>query len=244
MAHPKDPKQLAKLLDYILGRKPWEFGLVPDANGWVKVKDLLKSLHEEEGWRHVRRAALDEVLLVVKDPPVEIEDNRIRARERANLGLPEPADAVPKLLFTCVRQRAHPHVVEKGLHPSGEDWVVLSSETDTALRIGGRIDREPVMLTVQTAAAEAMDVVFYAAGGGVYLADRLPVGSFTAPPLPKEPAVPSKSKKPEAPEKPKTPGSFFMDLEKELAGAAHGKRRKEKEWKKQRRQQRKSSRRR
>ena len=49
MSLQRSPKQLAKLIDYILSRRPDEFGLVPDKDGYVKIKDLLKAVH---AWIH------------------------------------------------------------------------------------------------------------------------------------------------------------------------------------------------
>ena len=49
----KKQKQLSKLIQYILGRNPYEFGLVPDREGFVKIKELLKALNEETLFRNV-----------------------------------------------------------------------------------------------------------------------------------------------------------------------------------------------
>ena len=59
----RSPKQLAKLLDYILSRRPDEFGLVTDADGYIKIKELLKAVNEEDGLGYVRRAHLNEIFL-------------------------------------------------------------------------------------------------------------------------------------------------------------------------------------
>jgi len=67
-------------LDYILARRPDEFGLVTDKEGFIKVKDLLKALSEEEGLSYVRRAHLDEILITLPDPSFEIVGNTIRAK--------------------------------------------------------------------------------------------------------------------------------------------------------------------
>ena len=40
MSQQRSPKQLAKFLNYVLGRRPDEFGLVMDKDGFVKIKDL------------------------------------------------------------------------------------------------------------------------------------------------------------------------------------------------------------
>jgi putative RNA 2'-phosphotransferase len=91
-------EKLAKMLYYLLGRHPEEFGLVPDPEGWVKIRDLLRALSEEPDWRHVRASHINEVLLARYDPPVEVADGCIRARDRSRLPAPLPAPHLPKLL--------------------------------------------------------------------------------------------------------------------------------------------------
>jgi putative RNA 2'-phosphotransferase len=243
MSRAKDPNKLAKFLSYILGRQPDELGLAPDADGWVKVKELLQALAEEEGWRWVRRGHLNEVLLTVGDPPIQMAENRIRAADRSRLPMPAPDVQPPKLLFTCVRRRAHPRVNERGIFPPHGDRVVFSADRATAERIGRRSDPDPVVLTVNVAAAEAAGVVFSAVGDRLHTAPFLPAGCFTGPPLPKEPEVqPKRTEKPK-PVHPPTPGSFTLDLEDKL-GEGRGRKRREKDWKKERRRARKISRRR
>jgi len=221
MQQPKALRKLAKVLEYALGRRPDEFGLAPDIKGFVRVKDLLKALSEEEGWRHVRRSNLNEILVSMPEPPIEIEENRIRAVNREHLRVPDPegppAEDLPPLLYTCVRKKAHPVVVEKGVAPMGpHPRVMLSSDTETALRIGRRFDPSPVLLTVQTEKARQMGAVFHRAGETLFLSDPLPPESFTAPPLPKGKPETEKIKKerPE-PERDPMPGSFVLEFGRE-----------------------------
>ena len=141
MALQKSPKRLAKLLDYILGRRPDEFGLVTDSDGYIKIKELLKALSEEEGLSYVRRAHLDEILLTLPDSSFEISDNSIRSKFRDQLPQLTYVQNPPKLLYTCVRRKAYPHVAEKGIQPTGFSRVILSSSLVMAERLGRRIDR-------------------------------------------------------------------------------------------------------
>ena len=113
---PKQPIiKFSKFLSYILGRRPDEFGLVPDKDGYVKVKDLLKAINEEDGWRHIRKASIDEVRITLPHPIVEINENLIRALQRDRIPETIPANDMSGLLFTCIRQKAYPHVAEKGI---------------------------------------------------------------------------------------------------------------------------------
>ena len=149
MGKAKSPQSLAKLITYILGRRPDEFGLVTDTEGFVKIKELLKAVTEEEGWKYVRRSHLDEIQYSLPESPFEISGQQIRAKHRDQLARPNPVSKLPKLLFTSIRRRAYRSVLDKGIFPTGYYQVVLSSSRDLAERIGKRSDQDPVMLSVQ-----------------------------------------------------------------------------------------------
>ena len=103
---PKEIKKLEKVLIYVLSRHPDEFGLLPDNHGYVKLKTLLQALHEESGWRHIRQAHINSVLMMSQPSALEIAGKKIRARQRDQMPPVEIPDKVPKLLYTTVRRRA------------------------------------------------------------------------------------------------------------------------------------------
>ena len=222
MAYQKSPKKLAKLLDYILGRRPDEFGLVTDSDGFIKIKELLKALSEEEGLTYVRRTHLDEILITLPDPSFEIVDNSIRAKNRQYLPAHTYAAELPKLLYHSVRQKAYPHVYSNGITPAGYSQVILPSNFSLAQRIGRRIDRAAVLLTVQVQHCLDRGVVFFKAGDALFLADFIPPDCFSGPPLPKEKPVVAKTLGPQKPEAKKPAGSFFVDLEEKMNPKAPG----------------------
>ena len=216
MSQQKSPKRLAKLLDYILARRPDEFGLVTDKEGFIKVKDLLKALSEEEGLSYVRRAHLDEILITLLDPTFEIVGNAIRAKDRQHLPNHTYAADPPKLLYHCVRQKAYPHVAIKGINPTGHARVVLAADPLLAQRIGRRIDRTPVLLTVQIQQCHDRGAIFFSAGEALFLVDLVPPGCFTGPPLPKEKPDLAKGVKQKNPAQKPPAGTFFIDLEEKM----------------------------
>lgn len=244
MGHPQSVDQLAKFLAYVLGRRPDEFGLIPDEDGAVRIKDLLKAINEEEGWGWVRQAALNEVTVTLPDPPVEIEGSRIRATDRSRLPERVPAMEMPKLLYTCVRSKAHPVVVKHGVSPlGGGDAVAMSADAEMARRLGRRIDAEPVLLTVHTDKCVAAGLLMERFGESLFMVNELPPHCFAAPPLPKEREDAKKSETPAKPEKPSTPGSFFLDMDpEEKKHLKRDIRKKERKRDKDRRQQRRQKR--
>jgi putative RNA 2'-phosphotransferase len=233
--------KLDKLLSYVLGRRPDEFGLVPDYDGYVKVKDLLKAVTEEDGLRHIRRSSIDEILISLPCPSIEIKDEMIRAASRENLFPYFPAENPPRLLFTCVRQKAYAHVLIKGLSPSGHFKIILATESSFAEKMGKRIDPQPVTLTVHVQNAVNRGVNFDNAGG-LYLADFIPSDCLTGPPLPKEKNE-SRQKETAPVKKPEhLPGGFLINLnENTFSQNPYKQKKKENElsWKKDRKRLRK-----
>lgn len=216
MAKQRSPKQLAKFIDYILARRPDEFGLVVDAEGFVKIKELLKTLNEEVGWKYVRRSHLDEIVITLKRPSFEILENKIRAKTRDHLPKTTQVQDPPKLLYTCVRRKAYPSVREKGIYPSGQHHVVLSSNHELAQRIGKRMDPSPVMLTVHTQHSAHKGVRYHQAGKALFLSEHIPADCFSGPPLPKEKPP---SKKPEMIEgypARTSAGSYTIDIQEKM----------------------------
>lgn len=204
---------LAKFIAYILERRPDEFGLVIDSEGYIKIKELLKALNEEKGFRHVRRSHLNEILYSIANPPFEIVENRIRAKQRDRLPRTVVARDLPKLLYTYIRRKAHPFVTDKGIFPSGYHQVILSLNRDLAERMGKRSDPEPIVLTVHVQKSLDNGVRFYQAGGLLFLADSIPPDCFSGPPLPKEKPEKLKQAQPNSAKQPEAAGSFMIDLD-------------------------------
>lgn len=233
----KNTQKLAKFLTYVLGRRPDEFGLVPEDQGYFKIKELLKAINQEDGWRHIRMAHLNEVALTVVPSPIEINGKRIRARDRSQSPLITQAEPLPKLLYIAVRNRAYPAIIDRGLHAGNQGYLVLSSNADMAKRLGQRRDQHPVMLTIQVAHSMEMGTRYQKYGENLYLTDILLPNTFSGPPLAKEKSTPAPSKKTAEPVAAKTPGSYFPDLSPPKEPKRP--RRKEVEWKKDRRKARK-----
>lgn len=222
MSNKGSAKQLAKFFNYVLGRRPDEFGLVTDKEGFVKIKELIKATNEEEGLKHVRRSHINEIMVTLPDHGLEVADNMIRAQNREHLLKQSFALDPPKLLYTCVRKKAYPHVLEKGIRPTVYSRIILSSSRSMAERMGRRSDHAAVLLTVQVSHAEDKGVVFFQAGESIFMAEEIPPGCFSGPPLPKEQPDARKNDKSKTEQAQTMAGSFFMDLEKKEKQATPG----------------------
>jgi len=217
MARHKDLKQLGKLIAYVLGRRPDEFGLVPDDEGFVRQKDLVKAISEEPGWGFVRRSHIHEVLITCPDNPFIAEDDRIKVAH-PGLAIKRVKGVVPpKLVYHCVRRKAYPVVCRKGIIPMGQPHVFLATTKELAIRMGKRRDPDPVLLTVYGKMAFDSGVNFSRQGELIYVVDHIPIKYFVGPPLPKEKKETGERHKEPSLIPDMLPGSFLLDMERSEA---------------------------
>ena len=241
-------ENLSRFLIYILGRRPYEFGLVPAHDGFVKYKELLQAIHEEPGWRYVRQSHINEVLMGKDRTLFETDGKRIRAVQRKwDLDRQTPALSLPGVLFTAVRKRAHPVVMEKGLIPGESQALVLTSNKDMAERIGKRRDQKPVVLEIMANVAQKQGVTFYPFGE-LFVCSQIPARFIAGPPVPKE--IMEKRKEASAGKTRSTaepadftPGTFTLDASKDPDRRRRAKGKKDKGWKEEARKIRRTKRR-
>jgi len=222
------------MLVYMLGHKPDEFGLVPDIEGFIHFKELLQAIHEEEGWRYVRRSHINEVLLGRDRSLFESEDERIRSVERRwELDPHNPTTRfLPKILFTAIRRKAHPVVMERGLRAVEDRYLILTPVREMALRIGRRRDQKPVLLEILAQVAKEKRALFFSFGD-LFLSPEIQSRFIAGPPVPKE-MLERKKEKDKPTEKTAkslptpTPGTFILDPSRDpdLYRKAKGKKRK------------------
>lgn len=234
--HQIKVKTLSQFLLYILSRRPDEFGLVPDKDGFVRYKELLQAIHEEPGWTYVRLSHINEVLLGKDRPLFQTEGNRIRVLERKwRLDFHTPAKAPPRILYIAVRKRAHPVVMEKGLTSTEGGYLVLSPDKDMALRMGRRRDHKPVLLEVMTGTKDKQKVLVYPFGD-LFVSLQIPARFISGPPAPKEDLErrPDTEKGKEMATPKQTdfaPGTFSLDIARDPDLHRRAKRKKRKGWK-------------
>lgn len=234
MNRRKQVEQFAKMAAYMLGRRPDEFGLIPDEDGYVTIKEFIKAVSEFGGWRHIRLNHVTEIPLMMDHPPVEIDDGRIRAADRSLLPRPAPCPDPPKLLYVCVSRKSYPTVVTDGIQPTFYHKVISTPDPDLAQQWGKRRDNNPVNLAIQTAGAVQKGLRFNRLGENVFLSDAVPAGCFTGPPLPKETVKEKKEKKADPIDqyaRQSQAGSFFLTPPSQAPQSKSAKKDKDISWK-------------
>ncbi|ALG14436.1 RNA 2'-phosphotransferase [Kibdelosporangium phytohabitans] len=165
--------RVSKFLSRHLRHHPEDIGLSLDAGGWVDVDDLLAACA-----RHGVVLSRDELEFVVESNDKRrfaVEGNRIRANQghsvAVELGL--VARQPPDVLYHGTVAANVETIRAEGLKPMGRNDVHLSSDVDTAERVGARRGK-PVVLTVQAKAMHEEGHEFRLAENGVWLVAAVP----------------------------------------------------------------------
>ncbi|MDH6129447.1 RNA 2'-phosphotransferase [Kitasatospora sp. GP82] len=175
-----DEKRLvktSKLLSRVLRHDPGAIGVPMDGSGWVRVDALLAAL-AVRGTR-LSRAELDFVVENNNKRRFAYSEDgaSIRASQghtvAVDLGL--PATEPPPVLYHGTTGSSLDAILREGLRPMSRQDVHLSTDTETAVRVGSRHGR-PVVLVVDAAALAADGHVFRVSANGVWLTDAVPPG--------------------------------------------------------------------
>ncbi len=202
-------KKIYKLLLYILSHKPDEFGIVPDDNGFVKIKELIQVFSQDKNLPSIRLQTFNEIVLNSENPHIDSKQNLIRAKNREALPDFLKDCPLPKLLYICVRNRAFNYVLERGISAADNSRVILSADIDQAAQIGKRRDNKQELFIINTKSAIQNGATFYKFGDLIYIADFISPKAFVNPTIPKE-----KKQAVENTDRQKSPGSFILSFEK------------------------------
>lgn len=171
--------KLSKFLALILRHQPERFALELDDEGWASLPEVMEILRGLPNFRWATRA---DVMAVVEEGSgdgkrrFQVEGKRIRSCYGHSIAQPilyEPCTP-PPILYHGTSPEVLASIRREGLRPMERQYVHLSPDTETAIRVGTRHDARPVVLTVRAAEAHATGIEFYQADDAVYLAKRVP----------------------------------------------------------------------
>lgn len=175
--------RVSKFLSLVLRHDPSRIGIALDSAGWTDVEALLAALA-----RHgvaITRDQLDQLVASSDKQRYALSEDgtRIRANQGHSVTVDlqlAPAEP-PELLYHGTVEGALDGIREQGLVRGARHHVHLSSEVDTATKVGARRGA-PVILTVRAADMATAGHVFYRSANGVWLTDCVPARFIAIPP--------------------------------------------------------------
>ena len=162
-----DYTKLSKEISYALRHAPWEYELELDSKGFVPIEQLINAINESGNYdRPITISDLEHIIEISDKKRHEIQGDKIRALYGHSIPMHISKDVTipPDVLYHGTTHKALDSILSTG----------LSVDTDTAMQVGRRRDRSPVLLKIDSAAAYTDGVAFYAGNDKVVLADSIP----------------------------------------------------------------------
>ncbi len=175
MLTQKELVSTSKFLSYVLRHNPMAISLTLDEHGWASIEQLI-ILANARG-RRLTREIVDEVVLRNDKKRFVVSDDGscIRAAQghsiKVDLQL-EPRRP-PEILFHGTAVTAVDSILQRGLNSRSRNHVHLSSDEQTAEKVGQRHGK-PAVLRIRAGDMWRAGHVFYLSENGVWLVDAVP----------------------------------------------------------------------
>ena len=169
-------KSTSKFISLILRHRPEVIGITLDEHGWANVQELIDGINASGG-HHLDEKLLEEI--VRSDEKQRYAFNEDHTLIRANQGHSLSVDVdleektPPPQLYHGTGEKYVSSINAQGLLPKGRLYVHLSSDIDTAKKVGSRHGK-PVIYRVDCAWMAADGFVFYLSANGVWLTKTVP----------------------------------------------------------------------
>ena len=164
-----------KFIALILRHKPEAIGLHLDEHGWANVDELIAGISKTQEFN---RAMLEEIVRTDNKQRYSFNDDKTKIR--ANQGHSIPVDVEleqktpPDILWHGTGEKYVSSIEAEGLIPKTRLYVHLSSDPDTAIKVGSRHGK-PVVYEVATRAMQKDGYVFFQSVNGVWLTKQVPM---------------------------------------------------------------------
>ena len=169
-------KNTSKFISLILRHNPGAIGIVIDEHGWADVQELIRGINCAGG-HFLDQELLEEI--VRTDEKQRYSFNEDHTLIRANQGHSIPVDVMPEekippdILWHGTAEKYVPSIDIQGLIPKGRLYVHLSSDTETAGKVGSRHGK-PVIYEINCREMSQDGYRFFLSANNIWLTKEVP----------------------------------------------------------------------
>ena len=167
--------KLSRFVSLILRHKPDTIGITLDEHGWASVSELLSGINA--CGNEIDMKTLEEI--VAEDDKQRYSFNEDKTKIRANQGHSVNVDVElkkaepPEILFHGTGEKYVSSIKSEGLKPKSRLYVHLSSDRETAVKVGSRHGK-PVVFEVNSGEMSRRGFEFFISENGVWLTKFVP----------------------------------------------------------------------
>ncbi len=171
-------RDTSKFISLILRHKPETIGITLDEHGWANVSELIEGISKTQ---HFDMAMLEEIVATDEKQRYSFNENKtlIRANQGHSVSVDVELEQVspPKHLYHGTGEKYIISIEEQGLIPKSRLYVHLSSDFNTAEKVGSRHGK-PVVYRISAEKMAKDGYVFYKSANGVWLTKEVPTQYF------------------------------------------------------------------
>lgn len=167
--------KIGKEISFALRHHPEKYQLDMDEEGWVQVEQLFHALEDKYGV--LTEADILDIMKHSDKQRYELKNHKIRAyyghslKQKIKKIPMEP----PKVLYHGTAKRFLDSIMKDGLLPMNRQYVHLSADQETAIKVGKRHDAHPIILRINAIEAYCNGISFYLGNETVWLSDSIPI---------------------------------------------------------------------
>ena len=169
-------KNTSKFISLILRHRPEAIGIRLDEHGWADVRELIDGINRSGG----HALDMDKLEEIVRtDEKQRYSSNEDHSLIRANQGHSVPVDVEleertpPDILWHGTGEKYVASIDVQGLIPKGRLYVHLSSDTETARKVGSRHGR-PVLYEIDCRKMVEDGHPFFLSANQIWLTRNVP----------------------------------------------------------------------
>ncbi len=169
--------RLSKKMTGLLRHYGPRYGLHPDREGWVPIRELVEALRRIPGFEWVEERHVLEVVERDDKGRYEVSGGRIRARYGHSLPVEisyKPLRPLPRALYHGTTLQALQGIRSQGIQRMRRRWVHLSLSFEDAVATGRRHGSPVVVLEVDPYCLESRGLTVYSAGPRVAVVEWVP----------------------------------------------------------------------
>ena len=167
----------SRFISMILRHKPETIGITLDEHGWADVQELIEGINHSGG-HSLDMELLEEI--VRTDEKQRYSFNEDHTLIRANQGHSIPVDVElekrtpPDILWHGTGEKYVDSIDEQGLIPKSRLYVHLSTDRETAKKVGSRHGR-PVIYEIDCRQMAEDGYAFFESANHIWLTKEVPV---------------------------------------------------------------------
>ena len=168
--------QLSKKMAFALRHKPEQCGLKLDKDGFTDVNGLLEYLRSIKRFCDVTVQDIKDTMSNSDKKRFELKGDNIRAYYGHSClqKIEKVATRPPEVLYHGTSHEAAEKILKEGIKSQNRQFVHMSSDIETASKVGKRKDKTPVILVVDTEKAAKDGLKFYLGNETTWLSDYIP----------------------------------------------------------------------